>query len=95
MTSRRGSSRPTISPRLHAAFLPHVADFAVEFAADFVDELTIDPLTGAVSGSAASPSPDGLPDLEPDRTLDGSIKWYTAMTRTQMRRLTHREAVRR
>ncbi|BAM04186.1 PulJ/GspJ family protein [Phycisphaera mikurensis] len=62
---------------LHAAFLPHVADFAVDFAADFVDELSIDAATGVTTGSAASPDPDGLPDLEPDRDLSGNIKWYT------------------
>lgn len=61
--------------RLHAAFVPHVADFAVDFAADFIDDLSIDPVTGEIT-----PGDDGFPDLEPDRDGFGNIRWYTGLT---------------
>ena len=58
---------------LHAAFVPHVADFVVEFAADWVDDLTIDATTKEITNG-----PDGFPDLQPDRDGFGNVMWYTA-----------------
>ncbi len=59
--------------QLHAAFAPHVADFAIEFAADWSDDWddTTTPGTRAAG-------PDGFPDNEPDRDALGNIVWYTA-----------------
>lgn len=56
--------------QLHAAFAPHVADFAIEIAADWID--------GDPSIAPGNPgAPDGQPDFEPDRDGFGNIKWYT------------------
>ena len=59
--------------QLHAAFAPHVADFAIEFAADWTDT---DPQDRDGDGNYLEA--DGLPDGEPDRDGDGDIIWYTA-----------------
>lgn len=62
----------------HAALIPYVSDFAIEFAADITDDLVFDPATGTY----APGPPDGLPDNTPDTytTPDGeAIKWYTTI----------------
>lgn len=58
--------------QLHAAFAPHVADFAIEFAADWSDDWDDTNPGMRVAGQ------DGQPDNEPDRDRLGNIVWYTA-----------------
>jgi len=58
--------------QLHAAFAPHVADFAIEFAADWTDDWDD-------SGGTRVAGEDGQPDNEPDRDDAGNIVWYTLL----------------
>ncbi|MEO1235293.1 MAG: prepilin-type N-terminal cleavage/methylation domain-containing protein [Planctomycetota bacterium] len=58
--------------RLHAAFSPHVADFAIEIACDWSDDLDLFTTPGVPTAG-----PDGMPDNEPDRDGAGNIRWYT------------------
>ncbi len=78
--------------RMHPFFIPHVSDFAVDFAADITDDYDADGdyrfrvAAGAVAANVAF-SADGLPDATPDEyasldangTLVKAIKWYNAV----------------
>lgn len=61
--------------QLHGSFIPHVADFAIEFAADLVDDFGPDS-NGNIVHVSQGGQRDGMPDNRPDVDANGDIKWY-------------------